>query len=84
MQQQAKIRYRAISLRNICDIVELKRPCEHSFEEKRGRRRQGLREGLLPYVAETILLFNEARRPTARETVLKCWIKSLCLPLVLQ
>ena len=79
---QTKIRYRSILLRRICHNAEKRRTGNHSFKNDTGRGKWGLKEGQLPHVADAITLFNDAWMRTTKQTILKCWVKSQCLPLV--
>ena len=77
---QAKIRYRSKLLRAVIHIVTRRASGEHQFKDSSGRGRWGIREGQLPHIADAISTFNESWNETTQECVLKCWMKSKCLP----
>ena len=54
----AKIRYRWKLLSAVLDVMEMKRSANHSFKERSKNRKWGLRDGLLPHVGDTIMLFD--------------------------
>ena len=43
-----------------------------------------MREEQLPHLADAIQLFNDSRNQTTKATVLICWIKSKCLPAMVE
>ena len=76
----SKIRYRSILLR-ITILVMLRRHAEDSdlpTSSKQGML--GLHDGFLPTVGDAMELLDESWSHTPRSTLIKCWIKSECLP----
>ena len=80
---QSKIRYCSLLLRHTCEIAEKKRSGNHNFKNDSQRGLYDLIEGQLPHVADAIRLFDDSCNQTTKATVLKCWIKSKCLPAML-
>ena len=81
---QSKIRYCSLLLRHTYEIAEKKHSRNHNFKNDSQRGINGLREGQLPHVADAIQLFDYSWNQTAKATILKCWIKSKCLPTILE
>ena len=76
----SKIRYRSLLLQSVIRVMEarFRKEIECSSDSERGMC--GIREGQLPHVGDAMNLFNEAWSLTRRLTVIKCCVKSICLP----
>ena len=81
---QAKIWYRSMLLRQLCNNEEKKRAGEHGFKNNSGRGSWRLREGQLPHIADAINIIDEFWSQTGQISIPKCWIKSKYPPNILQ
>lgn len=79
----SKVRYRSNLLRMTLNVL-LQR-CQPAtdtspFPASNDRGRLGLKHGFLPHVGDAIDLYDESWSATTRESVVRCWMKSSCLP----
>ena len=65
----AKIRYRFALLSAVWNVIEKIRTTQEQFPNDSGNGRYGIREGQLPYVADTMVLFNDAWSAVSRTKI---------------
>ena len=76
-----KMRYRSVLLRMVIDVMlELNSSDGAPLHPTSEQGKWGLQQGHLPHVGDAMTIFDEAWSATSKETVIKCWIKSQCLP----
>ena len=75
-----KVRYRSLLLQSVIILMDARFRNEIEFRSDSQRGMYGIHEGQLPYIGDASNIFNEAWSMTKRSTVIKCWVKSMCLP----
>ena len=76
----SKIRYRSLLLRITIDGMLVNQSQSRLFRNSFQHGMLGIRDGFLPTVGDAMELYNESWHLTSRNAVIKCWMKSHCLP----